>query len=62
MNQQVQNIIAQNATKKARIEALLELGLTRVQIAELRVLGEYGAIQNVFANWQAGRSGNTLTR
>ena len=62
MNQQVQNILSGNATKTAKIIALLELNLTRSQIADLAVLGKYGAIQNVYAKWQAGRSGNTLTR
>jgi hypothetical protein len=49
MTTQVQNIANGNGTKTAKIIALLELGLTRKQIAELQVLGAYGAIQNVFA-------------
>lgn len=55
MNTQVQNIVNSNATKTAKIILLLELGLTRTQIADLQVLGKYGAIQNVFAKWQTAR-------
>ena len=51
MQQQVQNILSGNATKTAKIIALLELGMTRTQIADLQVLGKYGAIQNVFAKY-----------
>jgi Putative amidoligase enzyme len=61
MTTQVQNILARTGTQKAKIIALLELGLTRVQIADLQVLGKYGAIQNVFAAWQNGRNGNVPT-
>ena len=62
MTTQVQNILTQTGTQKARIIALLELGLTRSQIAELEVLGRYGAIQNVFAKWQLGRGVTTSTQ
>jgi hypothetical protein len=56
------NILNLEATKTTKIIALLELGYTRKQIADLEVLGKYGAIQNVYAKWQVGRSGNTPTR
>lgn len=62
MNIQVQNIIEFAGSKTAKIIALLELGMSRTQIADLEVLGKYGAIQNVFAKWQAGRNGNVATR
>jgi Putative amidoligase enzyme len=55
MQQLINNIINLEDTKTAKIIALLELGLTRKQIAELQVLGKYGAIQNVFAKWQTAR-------
>ncbi len=55
MQQVINNIINLQDTKTAKIIALLELGLTRKQIAELQILGKYGAIQNVFAKWQAAR-------
>lgn len=58
----MESILNGNGTKTGKIIALLELGLTRKQIADLGVLGKYGAIQNVYAKWQAGRSGNTPTR
>jgi len=58
-----ENIINdENRTKTARVIALLELGLSRTEIANFRVLGAYGAIQNIYAKWQAGRSGITPTR
>lgn len=56
------HILSGNGTKTGKIIALLELGWTRKQIADLGVLGKYGAIQNVYAKWQSGRSGNTPTR
>jgi hypothetical protein len=62
MQAQIQNILNSNATKTAKITLLLELGLSRIQIADLQSLGKYGAIQNVFAKWQAGRNGNVPTR
>lgn len=62
MTTQVQNIMNGNGTKTARIIALLELGLTRREIAELGVLGAYGAVQNVFAKWQLGRGVTTSTQ
>lgn len=62
MQVQIQNILNSNATKTAKIMLLLELGLSRTQIADLQSLGKYGAIQNVFAKWQAGRNGNVPTR
>jgi Putative amidoligase enzyme len=61
MQVQISNILHSNGTKTAKIIALLELGMTRKQIAELESLGKYGAIQNVFAKWQMGRNGNVLT-
>lgn len=62
MQVQIQQIVNSNATKTAKIILLLELGLTRTQIADLQSLGKYGAIQNVYAKWQAGRNGNVPTR
>ena len=55
MQQIINNITNSSDTKTAKIIALLELGLTRKQIADLQLLGKYGAIQNVFAKWQAAR-------
>jgi hypothetical protein len=58
MNTQVQNILNQRGTKTDKIKSLLDLGFTRTQIADLAVLGKYGAIQNVYAKWQLGRTNN----
>lgn len=43
-----QEILASNTTKTAKIKALIDLGLTRSQIAELMGIG-YGFVQNVYA-------------
>lgn len=56
MQQRINDILNANLTKKAKIILLLELGLTRTQIADLQVLGKYGAIQNVYAAWKQGEN------
>lgn len=50
----VSEIISLNTTKKSKIIMLLELGMTRLEIANLEILGAYGAIQNVYAAWKQG--------
>ena len=62
MQVQIQEILDRNTTKTEKIKALLDLGCSRVQIADLEVLGKYGAIQNIFAKWQLGRNGNIPTQ
>ena len=50
---QIQGVLNRQTTKTAKIIALINLGMTRTQIADLQVLGKYGAIQNVFAKYTA---------
>jgi Putative amidoligase enzyme len=50
---QINEVLNRQITKTAKIIALLNLGMTRTQIADLAVLGKYGAIQNVFAKYIA---------
>lgn len=49
MNEQIQQILNGNGTKTARIQQLLNLGLTRRQVADLVTNGNYGFVQNVYA-------------
>lgn len=49
MNEQIQNILNGNGTKTAKIQQLLNLGLTRRQVADLVTNGNYGFVQNVYA-------------
>lgn len=53
MEQQIQNILAQNTTKTNKIKQLINLGLTRKQIAQLVTNGNYGFVQNVYAKMKA---------
>lgn len=53
MNTQVQNILAQNTTKTAKIKQLILLGYTRTQIAGWVANGNYGFVQNVYARMKA---------
>lgn len=46
--QNIENILNQNGTKTAKIKMLLELGMTRKQVAEAIGVG-YGFVQNVYA-------------
>lgn len=55
----VEQILASPNTKAWKIRRLIDLGKTRVEIANLRVLGAYGAIQNVYAAYQRERSTTT---
>lgn len=48
MNQQITIILAESITKTAKIERLLQLGLTRRQVADLVTNGNYGFVQNVY--------------
>ena len=57
----VEQILASSNTKAWKIRKLIDLGKTRVQIANLRVLGAYGAIQNVYAAYQRERATATTT-
>lgn len=49
MNEQIQQILNGNGTKTAKIQQLLNLGLTRRQVADLVTNGNYGFVQNVYA-------------
>ncbi|MBD9179354.1 MAG: amidoligase enzyme [Odoribacter splanchnicus] len=53
MEQQIQNILAQVTTKTNKIKQLINLGLTRTQIAQLVTNGNYGFVQNVYAKMKA---------
>lgn len=53
MEQQIQNILAQDTTKTNKIKQLIQLGLTRKQIAQLVTNGNYGFVQNVYAKMRA---------
>lgn len=48
MNEQVRDILAQRTTKTSKIQQLLQLGLTRRQVADLVTNGNYGFVQNVY--------------
>lgn len=53
MEQQIQEILNQQTTKTHKIQQLIQLGLTRKQIAELVTRGNYGFVQNVYAKMRA---------
>jgi len=44
----IQNILEQTGTKTSKIKMLLQLGMTRKQVAEAMGVG-YGFVQNVYA-------------
>lgn len=48
MNEQIRNILAQDATKTSKIRQLLLLGMTRREIADLLTNGNYGFVHNVY--------------
>ena len=48
MNEQITAILSQTTTKTRKIEQLLQLGLTRRQVADLVTNGNYGFVQNVY--------------
>lgn len=48
MNEQIRNILAQDATKTSKIRQLLLLGMTRRKIADLLTNGNYGFVHNVY--------------
>lgn len=48
MNEQIRSILAQSITKTSKIQQLLQLGLTRRQVADLVTNGNYGFVQNVY--------------
>ncbi|MDR0830810.1 MAG: amidoligase family protein [Prevotellaceae bacterium] len=52
MQPQIQQILNQNGTKTAKIRAMLALGLTKRQIADLLTNGNYGFVQNVYKKMQ----------
>ncbi|MDR2146073.1 MAG: amidoligase family protein [Tannerella sp.] len=52
MNTQITAVVNSNATKTAKIQQLILLGLTRTQIAALITNGNYGFVQNVYAKMQ----------
>ena len=48
MNEQITAILAQETTKTKKIQQLLQMGLTRRQVADLVTNGNYGFVQNVY--------------
>lgn len=52
MEQQVQRILSQTTTKTSKIQQLLQLGLTRRQVADLVTNGNYGFVYNVYKKMQ----------
>ena len=51
-----QTILSQTASKTSKIEALLKLGYSRAQVAEMTQSG-YGFVQNVYAKFAATEAG-----
>ena len=63
MNEQIRNILAQDATKTSKIRQLLLLGMTRRKIADLLTNGNYGFVHNVYKKMlQDGLIENTGTQ
>ena len=54
MNEQITAILSQTTTKTRKIEQLLQLGLTRRQVADLVTNGNYGFVQNVYKKMLSG--------
>ncbi len=48
MNEQIQSILNENITKTAKIQRLLQMGMTRRAVADLVTNGNYGFVQNVY--------------
>lgn len=59
MNEQITAILSQATTKTRKIEQLLQLGLTRRQVADLVTNGNYGFVQNVYKK-MLERAGQTI--
>lgn len=64
MNEQITAILSQATTKTRKIEQLLQLGLTRRQVADLVTNGNYGFVQNVYKKMlkRAGQNIPTSTQ
>lgn len=64
MNEQITAILSQTTTKTRKIEQLLQLGLTRRQVADLVTNGNYGFVQNVYKKMleRAGQNIPTSTQ
>lgn len=64
MNEQITAILSQAITKTRKIEQLLQLGLTRRQVADLVTNGNYGFVQNVYKKMleRAGQNIPTSTQ
>lgn len=62
MNTTINSILAQDATKTAKIQQLIILGLTRKEIARLVTNGNYGFVQNVYAKMRAQGMLDQLTQ
>lgn len=61
MNTQVQAILQWNDTKTNKIKALLMLGLTRREVADLVTNGNYGFVQNVYKKMQSENAFAAIT-
>ncbi|MDR1543379.1 MAG: amidoligase family protein [Prevotellaceae bacterium] len=53
MQTQIQQIIAQSGTKTSKIRQLINLGISRTEIARMLTNGNYGFVQNVYKKMQA---------
>lgn len=62
MNEQITAILSQATTKTRKIEQLLQLGLTRRQVADLVTNGNYGFVQNVYKKMLERAGQNIPTR
>lgn len=62
MNEQITAILSQVTTKTRKIEQLLQLGLTRRQVADLVTNGNYGFVQNVYKKMLERAGQNIPTR
>ena len=64
MNEQITAILSQATTKTRKIEQLLQLGLTRRQVADWVTNGNYGFVQNVYKKMleRAGQNIPTSTQ
>ena len=61
MQAQIQQIIEQSGTKTSKIRQLINLGISRTEIARLLTNGNYGFVQNVYKKMQIEGRLNQLT-
>jgi Putative amidoligase enzyme. len=61
MQTQIQQILEQSGTKTSKIRQLINLGISRTEIARLLTNGNYGFVQNVYKKMQAEGQLNQIT-